>query len=57
MLDYDSLTSTANDNEAQNVKPGHSAFYDTSTFIYILIGAIVIINLLFIFVKFLGKKD
>lgn len=57
MINYDDLKSTANSNEQNNFKPGSSNFYDMSTFIWVLIGAIVVINLLFIFIKYLSKKE
>lgn len=57
MINYDDLKSTANSNEQNNFKPGGSNFYDMSTFIWVLIGAIVVINLLFIFIKYLSKKE
>lgn len=57
MINYDDLKSTANSNEQNNFKPGDSNFYDMSTFIWILIGTIVVINLLFIFIKYLSKKE
>ena len=55
-MNYNNLTSSATENERNNFVPGRGEFYDTSTFIFILIGAIIIINLLFIFIKILNKK-
>lgn len=57
MIAYDDLKTTSNSNEENNFKPGDSNFYDMSTFIWILIGAIVVVNLLFIFIKYLNKKE
>lgn len=56
IISYDQLPSTATDNERKGVVSGRMEFYDMSTFIYILIIAIIIVNLVFLFIKFLNKK-